>query len=200
MDTTSAQMPPARRRLGALWIVIAVLVLLGIWAAAAYNGLVSQRQAVDNSWSQVETQYQRRFDLIPNLVSTVKGAANFEQETLTQVTEARTRFLNAGADRAAQIGAAQQFDSALSRLLVTVESYPQLKATQAFQDLMVSIEGTENRIAVARKDYNDAVQQYNVRVQRFPGLLWAGLFGFRPEAFFQGQAGSETAPQVDFTQ
>lgn len=179
-------------------IVIAVIVILALWMLSTYNGLVEARGAVDGAWAQVETQYQRRFDLVPNLVSTVKGAASFEQTTLTQITEARTKWMGAGGNRTEQISAAEGFDSALSRLLVTVEAYPQLQATQAFRDLMTQLEGTENRISVARKDFNDAVLNYNVRVRRFPTNLAAGIFGFVPEDFFDAVAGSENAPPVHF--
>ncbi len=181
------------------WIIgiVAVVVLLGLWAVGGYNTLVTQRQNVETEWSQVETQYQRRFDLVPNLVSTVRGAADFEQETLTAVTNARTQWQNADS-REAQVSAAGSFDSALSRLLVTVEAYPQLQATQAFRDLMTQLEGTENRIATARRDYNLAVRDYNNVVNRFPGLLLAGLFGFDDEPEFEAAEGAETAPSVKF--
>lgn len=191
-DTTQKKFPW-------LYAVLGVIVLFVIWMFSGYNGLVVERENVDNQWRQVETQYQRRFDLIPNLVSTVKGAANFEQSTLTAVTQARSQFQNAGS-RSEQVAAAGQFDSALSRLLVTVEAYPQLQATQAFKDLMVETSGTENRIAVARKDYNDAVASYNIRVKRFPTNILAGLFGYGVEPGFQATEGSETAPVIDFNQ
>jgi len=180
-----------------LYVVLGVVVLLGIWLWTGYNGFVTARAGVDGAWAQVETQYQRRFDLVPNLVSTVKGAAQFEQDTFIGVTEARSQWQSAPS-REGKINAAENFDSALSRLLVTVEAYPQLQATQAFKDLMVQLEGTENRIATARRDYNNAVQAYNVKVRRFPGKLLAGLFGFEAESFFQSAEGSEKAPTVDF--
>lgn len=182
-------------------ILLAIVLVIVVWLGATYNGFVSSRAAVETAWAQVETQYQRRVDLVPNLVATVKGAANFEQETFRQVTEARSSWAQAKVigDRAEQMRAAGSFDTALSRLLVTVEAYPQLQATQAFRDLMAQIEGTENRIAVARRDYNDAVQMYNIRVRRFPGILAASLFGYDAEAPFDAQPGSETAPTVDFT-
>ena len=179
------------------YVVIGVVVLAAFWLLGVYNGLVPLKENVNTAWAQVETQYQRRFDLVPNLVSTVKGAAAFEQETLTQVTAARTQWMQAGS-REDQITAAGNFDSALSRLLVTVESYPQLQATQAFRDLMTQIEGTENRISVARMDYNNAVRDYNVRVRRFPAALFAGLFGFAPEEPFGSLPGAENAPSVNF--
>lgn len=181
-----------------LYIVLGVVVLVGLWMWTGYNGLITAKEAVDGSWAQVETQYQRRFDLVPNLVSTTKGAANFEQQTLQQVTEARTKWMSAGATRSDQIGAAQQLDGALGRLLVTVEAYPQLQSVQGFRDLMVQLEGTENRIATARRDYNMEVQSFNVRVKRFPANVLAGLFGFGAESFFDSQPGSENAPQVQF--
>lgn len=180
--------------------IIAVLVLGVLWIFSSYNGLITERENVDTAWRQVETQYQRRFDLIPNLVNTVKGEAAFEQDTLTAVTEARTRWLNASAEgsREDQVAAAQETDSALARLLVTVESYPQLRATQAYENLMVQLEGTENRIAVSRKDYNDSVRNYNLRVRRFPGNIAAAIFGFEAEEGFQSAPGSEDAPSVNF--
>lgn len=180
--------------------IVAVLVLLVLWVFSTYNSLVTEKENVDTSWRQVETQYQRRFDLIPNLVSTVRGAANFEQETLTAVTEARTNWLNADQsdDRTAGVAAAQQADSALSRLLVTVEAYPQLQATQAYRDLMVQLEGTENRIGTARRDYNETVRTYNLLVKRFPGNILAGMFGYEAEPGFDATPGAENAPTVDF--
>ena len=188
------------RRFSPWYIVIGVIVILVLWLIASYNGLVSGKAMVDNKWADVETQYQRRFDLVPNLVSTVKGAANFEQETFREVTEARSAWARAKSvgDRAQQVESAGAFDSALSRLLVTVEAYPQLKATEAFRDLMTQLEGTENRIAVSRRDYNDAVRQYNVRTSRFPSNLAANFFGFEPEKPFDAQPGAENAPKVEF--
>ncbi len=188
---------PRPRRFGALWIILGIVVLLGIWSIMSYNSLVTAKTGVEASWAQVETQYQRRFDLVPNLVSTVKGAANFEQQTFVQVTQARSQFA-AATTRDEKIAVAQNFESSLSRLLVTVEAYPQLKATQAFQDLMTQLEGTENRIGTARRDYNEEVRSYNLVVRRFPGSLSAGLFGFAPEKFFEGAPGSDQAPTVDF--
>ncbi len=184
------------------WIIfLGVALLFGLWLMMSYNGLVSSHGMVGMQWAQVETQYQRRMDVVPNLVSTVKGAANFEQETFKQVTEARNQFAQAKTvgNRTEQIAAAGQFDSALSRLLVTVEAYPTLTATQAFKDLMTQLEGTENRIAVARKDYNEAVVAYNIRTARFPSILTAKLFGFMAEKVFEASEGAEKAPVVDFS-
>lgn len=178
-------------------ILIGIVVLLALWVWTGYNGFVTGMENVGTSWAQVETQYQRRFDLVPNLVTTVKGAAKFEQETFQGVTEARTKWQIAG-NRTDSIAAATEFDSALSRLLVTVENYPQLQATQSYRDLMTQLEGTENRIATSRRDYNAAVRWYNLRVKRFPGMILAGLFGFREEAFFESAEGSEEVPKVEF--
>ncbi len=180
-----------------LLIIGAVAVLLIVWVWSSYNGLIRSQAQVQAQWAQVETQYQRRFDLVPNLVSTVKGAANFEQSTFTAVTEARSQWQSAGSINA-KVDAANQFDTALSRLMVTVEAYPQLQATQAFRDLMTQLEGTENRIAVARKDYNDAVNAYNIRTRTFPANIMAGMFGFREEKMFQAAEGASSAPAVQF--
>lgn len=184
------------------YIVIGIVVILVLWVVAGYNGLIGAKAVVDNKWADVETQYQRRADLVPNLVATVKGAAKFEQDTFKDVTEARSAWAQAKqvGDRSQEIQAATNFDSALSRLLVTVEAYPQLQATQAFRDLMTQLEGTENRVAVARRDYNEAVQGYNVKVQTFPGNLLARMFGFAPQKSFEAAPGSENAPKVDFGQ
>ncbi len=187
------------------WIILAVIgvfiLLIAGWMWSTYNSMVTQRENVNTSWAQVESQYQRRADLIPNLVNTVKGAANFEQSTFTAVTAARSQWQQsaAGNDRTQEIAAAQQFDGALSRLLVTVEAYPQLQATQAFRDLQVDLAGTENRINTARTDYNTAVQSYNLTVKRFPGNVLAAKYGFAPEKFFDATPGSEVPPAVDFT-
>ncbi len=182
-----------------LWIILGIVAVIFLWAISSYNGLLTSRGLVTNRWAQVETQYQRRFELVPNLVSTVKGAANFEQSTLTSITEARSAWTKAGSDRTGQIAAAGSFEQALSKLIVSVEAYPTLTATQGFRDLQVQLEGTENRIAVARKDYNDAVFAYNLHVQRFPGNIIAKLFSFTSEQPFEAVAGSEKAPTVDFS-
>ncbi len=180
------------------YIIPSIIVLILLWIFSGYNSLVTQKEVVDNSWRQVETQYQRRFDLIPNLVQTVKGAANFEQSTFVDVTNARTQWQNANGNRTSEVAAAQGLDGALSKLIVTVEAYPQLKATQAFQDLMTQLEGTENRIATARKDYNDSVLVYNIKVRTFPSNILAGMFGYKPEPGFQSTPGAENAPTVNF--
>lgn len=183
-------------------IVLGVVVILGLWLMGVYNGLVSAQGNVDNAWAQVEVQYQRRADLIPQLVATVEGAADFESSTLQAVTEARTNWLNVSQDSDAsindQIAASNQFDSALSRLLVTVESYPTLTATEGFITLQSQLEGTENRVSVARKDFNDAATTYNIKVRRFPTNIIAGMFGFEKYDLFEASEGSENAPEVDF--
>lgn len=189
--------------------IAAVLVLVLLWGVGAYNGLVGSREAVESQWAQVESAYQRRADLIPNLVATVKGSAQFEQDTLTAVVEARSRVGQVGAAAGADIlnspekfaefqQAQDQLSSALSRLLVVVERYPDLKSTQAFQDLMVQLEGTENRINVERNRFNEIARDYNTRIQRFPGTVIASTFGFQPRPYFRSQPGAETAPKVDF--
>ena len=188
-------------------VIAAILVVVLLWGVGSYNSLVGSRESVDSQWAQVESAYQRRADLIPNLVATVKGSAQFEQDTLTQVVQARSRVgqVSAGPDvlnnpeRFAEFQQAQdQLSSALSRLLVVVERYPDLKSTQAFQDLMVQLEGTENRINVERNRFNEVARGYNTQIQRFPGALIASMFGFQARPYFRSQPGAETAPRVDF--
>ena len=189
-----------------IWIVpLALIAIIGYSAMGSYNGFVSLDEDVDGQWANVETQYQRRFDLIPNLVATVKGVAEFEQETLTAVTEARASAFNAMqavGEGTGSIADFQQSNTVLGRamngLLGYSERYPELKANQNFSDLQAQLEGTENRIAVARKDFNAAVKAYNGKVRRFPGSLWAGMFGFDQRDYFESVAGSEAAPTVDF--
>lgn len=188
-------------------VVVAVLLLL-IGGCTSYNRLVALSQNVDEKWAQVQTHYQRRADLIPNLVATVSGAANFEKSTITQVVEARASVgqLRVGGEKAPLTAAElEQFEqaqsrlsSALSRLLVVVENYPDLKATANFRDLQAQLEGTENRITVARRDFNEAVRQYNTAIKSFPTVLFAGMLGFTPRPYFQSAPGTETAPRVQF--
>jgi len=187
--------------------VIVVIVLLALVGGCnSYNGLVKADVEVQNKWSQVETQYQRRSDLIPNLVSTVKGAAKFEQSTLTAVIEARSKASQIKVDASqltpeniAKYQQAQgQVSQALSRLMVLTENYPDLKATQQFSDLSVALEGTENRIATSRKDFNDAVKSYNLSTRTFPGNIFAGMFGFKEKSAFVAEAGADKAPKVEF--
>jgi len=180
-------------------IVLAVLVLLGISAVGSYNNLVQLNESTNGKWSQIDVQLQRRADLIPNLVATVKGYATHEQEILNNLADARSRLVGAQgvADKAA---AEDQLNSTLSRLLVIVENYPNLKADANFRQLQDELAGTENRIAVARKDYNDSVQIYNAKIKTFPNSIWASMLGFSPREYFQAAAGSQTVPQVNFQQ
>lgn len=188
------------------WIWIGVVAVVAIFFYATYNGFIGKEEGVNAAWSNVETQYQRRSDLIPNLVNTVKGYVAHESQTLASVTEARARAtsinLSAGEltpERLAQFQQAQaDVRSALGRLIAVAESYPDLKANQNFIELQSQLEGTENRIAVARKDFNDAARKYNVAVRRFPSNLVAALFGFDQKPYFEAAEGTETAPQVEF--
>ena len=188
------------------WIWIGVVAVVAIFFYATYNGFVNREEGLKSAWSNVETQYQRRADLIPNLVNTVKGYAAHETQTLNEVTEARARAtsINLSAndltpERLAQFQRAQaEVRSALGRLIAVSESYPDLKANQNFLELQAQLEGTENRIAVARKDFNAAAQQYNVSVRRFPANLVARMFGFGQKPYFESAEGAAAAPQVTF--
>ena len=188
------------------WIWIGAVAVVVIFFYATYNGFVNKEEGLKGAWADVETQYQRRADLIPNLVSTVKGYAAHETQTLNEVTEARARAtsINLSADdltpeRLAQFQWAQaEVRSALGRLIAVSESYPDLKANQNFLELQAQLEGTENRIAVARKDFNAAAQQYNVSVRRFPANLVARMFGFGQKPYFESAEGAAAAPQVTF--
>ncbi len=192
----------------ALVAIIGIIVVVGLAAVGSYNSMVGLSQGVDKQWAQVQSVYQRRADLIPNLVSTVAGAANFEQSTLEDVTKARASVgqvkidMNSAPTDAAQLAAFQQaqdgLSSALSHLLVVSERYPDLKATQNFRDLQAQLEGTENRINVERQKFNDAVQSYDTAIQTFPGVIVARLGGFVAKPYFTAQAGAETAPKVNF--
>ena len=193
--------------LGCVGVLVLGLVITALVGVGAYNGLVQRQESARQSWAQVENQYKRRFDLIPNLVETVKGAKDFEQETLTQVTEARASvgrlqlpsdLPTDPAQLAAYQQAQQQLGSALSRLLVVVEKYPELKATQSFLSLQDQLEGTENRIAVAREDFTRAVRDYNARRRSFPANLVAGMFQFDELAQFEAAPEETQTPKVDF--
>ena len=187
-------------------IIIAVAVLAIVWGITGYNGLVGMDEGVQTKWADVETQYQRRADLIPNLVNTVKGYAAHESETLQAVVEARAKATsmnidpsNMSAEQIANFQKAQDgVSSALGRLLVTVEKYPDLKANENFKELQTQLEGTENRISVARRDYNEAARKYNTTLRSFPKNILAGMFGFEKKAYFEAQEGSEQAPAVQF--
>ena len=186
--------------------ILGFILLLGGCGCSGYNGLVGKDQNVKGKWANVESDYQRRSDLIPNLVNTVKGAANFEKSTLEAVVNARAQATqtkidvsNLSPEKVAEFQRAQgQLSGAIGRLLVTMEKYPELKATDAFRDLQAQLEGTENRIKVSRNDFNAAVQEYNTSVRTFPMVLFSGIFGFKEKGFFAAEAGAEKAPTVDF--
>ncbi|NMB80371.1 MAG: LemA family protein [Ignavibacteria bacterium] len=197
------------------WIIalsiIAVVVILAIavigWGVGVYNKLVGLNEGVSQAWSQVENQYQRRYDLIPNLVATVQGVANFERETFTAVTEARAKVgqIKLSSDQLADPQAFQKFQqaqdglsSALSRLLVVSENYPQLKANENFLQLQAQLEGTENRISVERMKFNQVVQDYNVQIKRFPAAIIAGITGFSEKQYFKAAESAQEAPKVQF--
>jgi len=187
-------------------IVLGLILLLGGCGCSGYNTMVSQDQNVKSKWGNVQSDYQRRSDLIPNLVSTVKGAADFEKSTLEAVVNARAKATattidptNLTPENIAKFQQAQgELSGALSRLLVTIEKYPDLKANQNFRDLQAQLEGTENRIKVARNDFNTSVQTFNTTVKSFPNNIFAGMFGFKEKGYFAADAGADKAPTVDF--
>lgn len=187
-------------------VVVLFLIIVGASVPGSYNKMVSLDEQVKSGWSQVENVYQRRLDLIPNLVRTVKGAANFEQETLTKVVEARAKATqvtidptNLNAENFKQFQQAQgELSSSLSRLLVTVEKYPDLTATQNFRDLQAQLEGTENRIATERRRFNETAQTYNAYIRKFPKNIYAGWFGFKAKPYFEAEKEAAKAPEVQF--
>lgn len=193
---------------GYIVLIVLAIVILGIffWFKGTYNGMVSMRENVSAQWSNVENQYQRRLDLIPNLVSTVKGYAAHEENTLTDVVNARAKAtqmqLNVDQLNEASLkklnSVQGELSSALSRLMAISESYPDLKANQNFLDLQAQLEGTENRIAVERRKFNEVARSYNAYIQQFPKNILAGMFGFTPKPYFEANAGAENAPKVDF--
>jgi LemA protein len=186
------------KNLKVILIIVAIIVILAFGIAGSYNSLVSLEQNVDGKWSQVENNLQRRNDLIPNLVATVKGYAAQERDIFQNVADARAKMAGAqGVQNTAQ--ADQELAGALSRLLVVVERYPDLKSDANFRQLADELAGTENRLAVARKDYNEAVQGYNTKIKRFPTAIWARMFGFAQKDYYRAAPGAETPPQVDFT-
>lgn len=194
----------------ALWITIAIIVVLLFagysWVKGTYNTMVTQDEGVKTAWSQVENQYQRRMDLIPNLVNTVKGYATHEKETLEGVVSARAEATkttidpsNLNEESMKKFQAAQgELNSALSRLMLVIERYPDLKANQNFSELQAQLEGTENRISVERKRFNETAQSYNTYIRSFPTNILAGMFGFQPKAYFSAESGAEKAPKVEF--
>ncbi len=193
-----------------LWITLIVIVIIFVslfsWVKGTYNTMVTQDESVKTAWSQVENQYQRRMDLIPNLVNTVKGYATHEKETLEGVISARSEATKTTIDPSnldeaslQRFQAAQgELSSALSRLMVVIERYPELKANQNFSELQAQLEGTENRITVERKRFNEVAQAYNTYIRSFPNNLLAGMFGFQTKAYFTAEPGSEKAPKVEF--
>ncbi|MBS1576981.1 MAG: LemA family protein [Bacteroidetes bacterium] len=194
------------RNLGIL-IILGLILILGVWGCSGYNGLVKEDETVKNSWNNVQSQYQRRADLIPNLVNTVKGEANFEQQTLIQTVEARYKDLNnikvdpsnLTPENIAKFQQAQgELSGALSKLMVVVENYPNLKANEGFRNLQTQLEGTENRISVARNDFNSAVNTYNTKVRSFPMNIFSGMFGFKVKEGFKADEGANKAPEVKF--
>jgi LemA protein len=193
--------------LGTLGVLLVVALLIIGWVSSTYNKLVQLDEQINQAWAQVENQYQRRYDLIPNLVETVKGYAKHEREVFTQVTEARAKVgqLNINPEDLKDPQAFARFQqaqdalsSALSRLLAVAENYPQLKANENFLQLQAQLEGTENRISVERRRYNEVVQQYNTYVRRFPTNIIAGMFGFRERPYFRAVEGAQQAPKVQF--
>jgi LemA protein len=189
-----------------LIIILGIIAVIVIWFTSVYNGMVTMEENVTNQWANVETQYQRRADLIPNLVNTVKGYAAHEKSTLEAVISARSQATqikvdadNLTPEKLAQYQKAQgDVTSALGKLLAITESYPDLKANQNFLELQAQLEGTENRINVARKDFNDAAKKYNVSIRRFPRNIIAGMFGFDKKSYFEAAPGTENAPKVQF--
>ena len=188
------------------WIIIGVVAVIIIWAVGSYNGLVTKDEKVSEAWANVETVYQRRADLIPNLVNTVKGYAAHEQETLQSVTNARANATNITIDPSTAttedmkryMAAQQEIGSALGRLIAIAENYPDLKANQNFLELQKQLEGTENRISTERRKYNETVKSFNASIRRFPTNLIAGMFGFEKRSMFEAQEGAEVAPVVEF--
>ncbi len=179
-------------------ITLVIVAVLVIWSLSSYNSLITQREAYTAQWSQVENQYQRRFDLIPNLVNAIKGSLNQELEVFGAIAEARTRYSGAQTQEQ-KVQAASQVESALGRLLVVTENYPELKSSALVQDLLVQVEGTENRVSVERQKYNDSIKNYNLQVQRVPGSIFAAIFGFNVQPYFEAAQGSSVAPKVDLT-
>ena len=183
-------------RFTTLFIVLGVVLVLGIWSMSSYNSLVAMNESVNNQWSQVETQYQRRFDLIPNLVASVQGVMKQETTIFTAIANARQGYAGARTTDEKAV-AAGQLEGALGRLLVITENYPTLKSNENVLSLMSQLEGTENRVSVERMRYNDMVKDYNIKVKLFPGSLFAKMFGFEVKKPFEAETGAEKAPKVN---
>ncbi len=203
---TITKMAKHRKTLITLAIIAAVVLYLFTSVKGTYNGMVQKSEAVETQWANVENVFQRRADLIPNLVNTVKGYADFEQETLTSVIEARSKATGINIDPSNMTpealsqfqGAQGQLSSALSRLMVVVERYPELKANQNFMDLQAQLEGTENRIATERRKFNEVAQEYNTFIRMFPKNIWANMFNFEKRPYFEAIQGADQAPKVEF--
>jgi len=180
-------------------IIIGILGLIVLWGFGSYNGLVTLNERADAQWAKVETQYQRRFDLIPNLVASVEGIMKQEKDIFLAIAEARTRYAGASTPNE-KAQAATQLEGSLSRLLVVMENYPQLQSSQNVRDLMTQLEGTENRISVERTRFNDEILAYNTAIKRFPRNIMASIFGFGERAYFKSAEGADVAPKVDLTQ
>lgn len=178
------------------WIIIVIIVLIALWAMLAFNSLVKKEENVKGQWAQVETQYQRRIDLIPNLVDTTKGYMQFESDLLENITALRSRWMDAE-DTDEKINAANSLDSAISRLLIVYENYPELQSIESLRGLMDEISGTENRISVERQRYNDAVRAYNVGIKTFPNAIIAGILGYDNKPYYESMDGAENAPEVN---
>ncbi len=174
-----------------------ITLMFGGWVMGTYNGLVAQNQTVENAWSQVETQYQRRFDLVPNLVNATKGAMKQEQEVFGRIADARTRYASAPAGSNERVQATAQYESALARLLVVMENYPQLKSIESIRALTDELAGTENRVLISRDRYNEQVRDWNTSIKRFPRNVLAGMFGFKEREFFKADEGANKAPEVN---
>ena len=187
-----------------LIVIAALFVIVGFWGCNGYNGLVSADQGVKKVWGNVETNYQRRTDLYSSVIKTIEGSANFEKSTLKEVLEARSKAtqikvdINDPASLAAYQKAQANLQGSFSRLMAVAENYPNLKTTDAFRDFQTQIEGTENRINVARQDYNKAIEDYNLRVKRFPGVILARLFGYTDKPYYKADEGTEKAPEIKF--
>jgi LemA protein len=180
-----------------IWVILAVVIVFAVTMVSSYNSLVTMNENVNGKWSQIDNQLQRRSDLIPNLVNTVKGYATHEQQAIQAVADARTK-LSGAQGPVAKAEANGELNNALSRLLVIAENYPNLKADKNFRSLMDELSGTENRLAVARKDYNESVQSYNTAIRSLPASLYSGIFGFGPKEYFKADEGSKQVPQVKF--
>jgi len=197
IEYTTQEVKRMKKGLIPLLVIVGIIVVLAVILIPSYNSFVNGEENVNSAYAQVENQLQRRLDLIPNLVNTVKGFANQEQEVIASVTEARARLAGAGSPEA-QATANDELSGALSRLLVVVENYPDLKSDANFRQLMDELAGTENRLSIARQDYNTVVADFNKKVKRFPGALLAGVFGFDEKEYFEADAGAQDVPEVDF--